>query len=104
MNTEEFVKLLYNTKIPSTLTGGTDERPDDSKLLKYTRGSIPSKLYRFRQCKERHFDDFYNDKFGIATGIHMNDGFDTRLFFDRVAAEKWIETLLNTLTDSKVVC
>ena len=33
----------------------------------------------------------------------MNDGFDTRLFFDRAAAEKWIETLLNTLTDSKVV-
>lgn len=100
MNTETFQRMLYSTVLPSNVPSGNQNYEE---LMAYVRSIIPQKLFRFRRCKERHFDDFYNDKFGVATGIHMNDGFDTRLFFDRAAAEKWIETLLNTLTDSKIV-
>ncbi len=100
MNTETFQRMLYSTVLPSSLPSSNQNYEE---LMAYVRSIIPKKLFRFRRCKGRHVDDFYNDKFGVATGIHMNDGFDTRLFFDRASAEKWIESFLNTLTDSKAV-
>ena len=95
MNSIEFKKLLDSSIVPSSDTINLDKY---QTILEYISANKPSKLYRYRTCCERNFDAFYNDQIWVSTPDCMNDGFDTRLYFDKQYVEdsldRWLENEL----------
>lgn len=98
MDRSEFSKLLYSTKIPSKLDNEA-VKSAPSPLLNFMNQSFPITLYKYRNCEERHFDAFYNDQIWVATGELMNDGYDARIYFDKMEVET---RLADTFSDDSI--
>ncbi|MDE5946942.1 MAG: DUF2971 domain-containing protein, partial [Oscillospiraceae bacterium] len=49
--------------------------------------SMPLTLFKYRNCTENHFDALYNDQIWTAAGELMNDGYDARIYFDKMEVE-----------------
>lgn len=93
-NQNEFAQKLNRTIIPSSMS--YEKKQTLYSELKTCADNIRSeRLYRFRACSERSFAAFENDQFWVSRADCMNDGFDTRVFFDLKAVEaavnKWKE-------------
>ena len=98
MDRVQYANILYNTIIPSHLAPNersTAEKP----LLEFIASNIPNALFRFRACNERNIEAFYKDQVWVANGMSMNDGFETRLYFDIEKAQEW----LNHSTGSSLI-
>ena len=88
MDINEFRMILDKTIVPANLP--SPEMNDRIEpLIKSAQSIMPSSLFRYRRCDERSIDAFYNDRVWVSTADCMNDGFDTRLFFDKKAIREW---------------
>ena len=77
-----FAKQLYETVIPSNMP--FDEQKEKLGALQNVANTLmPSSLFRFRTCSERHFNAFERDELWVSTADCMNDGFDTRVFVNQ---------------------
>lgn len=89
---KEFETLLESIKTPSNLT-----LEQQAQLLQpisdVLENMLPSRLYRFRQCSERHIDAFFRDQVWVSRGIDMNDDYDTCLYYDQKKISDWLEPL-----------
>ena len=82
MDTSEFAKLLYETRIPSSLSAEEAQKKYEP-VLHCISEKTPERLYRYRHCDTRSFEAFDKDQVWVSTAESMNDGFDARLFFDK---------------------
>lgn len=94
MDSLKFKDILYNTIIPSTLSDEETIKKVEP-LSEYLKKNIPAKLYRFRGCNERNLEAFYKEQIWVSTPDTMNDGFDSRLFYNKQEVFKWIEEINN---------
>ena len=84
MDTTEFKKILNSTVVPA----GLDEAEQAIRteaLISFIRKHIPSKLYKYRSFCDNHISAFHKDQVWVSTAQNMNDGLDTRLYFDKEA-------------------
>ena len=84
MDTKKFEALLNSTVVPAGLTAEEQLRGMEA-ILFYIKGRIPTKLYKYRNFCDNHISAFYKDQVWVSTAQSMNDGFDTRLYFDKKA-------------------
>ena len=89
MDTKEFERILNETIIPSTASN-EEQVEKIERLYGCAASKMPPMLFRYRKCDERSLDAFYKDKVWISTPESMNDGFDTRLFFDKKPIIEWL--------------
>lgn len=93
-NRKLFANKLVSTVVPSTM-------PYDQQLMAYQSVQevadtiVPKRLYRFRSCNERNLSAFDRNELWASTADCMNDGFDTRLYYDTNAVEEWRNRLLS---------
>lgn len=81
MSGQEYKKIIQNLVVPEAFSD--EEKQKRYQPLKdYLKENIPNKLFRFRGCKERAFDEFDKDKLGFAPAAEMNDDFDGMLYFN----------------------
>ena len=77
-----FKKLLEETVIPETM-------PDEEqnilleRLCEYVNSIIPKQLFRYRECTERQFDAFCNDKIFAVNAQLFNDPYDCLIRYDK---------------------
>lgn len=101
-NRKEFAEKLNNTVIPSSM-------PEDEQRKLYNELYVsadrirPERLYRFRTCSERSFDSLEKDQFWVSRADCMNDGFDTRLFFDLKQVEEAINQMKSYSVDRETL-
>ena len=88
MDTKEFEKLLLETVIPANAPL-QDQASKNERLYSCAQKTMTEALFRYRKCDERSIDAFYRDKVWVSTADCMNDGFDTRLYFDKQAILDW---------------
>lgn len=94
MGITEFKRILEETAVPSNLPRQEQEEKIE-KLYKCAKSMMPSSLFRYRKCDERSLDAFYNDRVWVSSADCMNDGFDTRMFFDKKGILEWGAWFLN---------
>ena len=79
---QEFHKVLEQTVIPSNLF-----QNQKVKLYEtwgpYSYDAVPKKLYRYRNYSTLSIEAFYYDQMWFSAASKMNDGFDTRLCYDK---------------------
>ncbi len=80
--TNNYKALLENTVVPQWYPY-EDKTKLYSPLVYFLSSYLPVKLYRFRECNERHLCAFLNDELWFANGSKMNDDFDARLFYNK---------------------
>ena len=82
MKGTEYTKIIHNLVVPETLS---DEEKGKSyePLMDYLKSNTPDKLFRFRRCKERTFNEFDQDVLSFSPASEMNDDFDGMLYFDK---------------------
>lgn len=90
MDTSEFAKLLYETRVPSSLSAEEKQKKYEP-VLHCISEKTPERLYRYRHCDTRSFEAFHNNQVWVSTAESMNDGFDARLFFDKEEITQWLE-------------
>ena len=77
-----FKKLLEETVITETM-------PDEEqnilleRLCEYVNSIIPKQLFRYRECTERQFDAFCNDKIFAVNAQLFNDPYDCLIRYDK---------------------
>ena len=77
-----FKKLFEETVIPETM-------PDEEqnilleRLCEYVNSIIPKQLFRYRECTERQFDAFCNDKIFAVNAQLFNDPYDCLIRYDK---------------------
>ena len=94
-HTNDYKKLIENTVVPQWYPY-EDKLSLYSPLVNFLSSYLPVKLYRFRECNERHLSAFLNDELWFANGSKMNDDFDARLFYDK---SRVIETIKGQVSD-----
>lgn len=94
MDRQEFSKVLYNTNIPSNADINTTNSATSS-LIGFMNQCIPLTLFKYRNCIEDHFDALYHDQIWAATGEHMNDGYDARIYYDKAKVESQLRTVFS---------
>ena len=96
MEYQDFSNILESIVVPLTESIDIEKY---QRVLEYISLNKPDSLYRYRSCNERNYEAFYKDQVWVSTPDCMNDGFDTRLYFDKNRAEKtldeWIEKELS---------
>lgn len=98
MDRQEFSKVLYNTSIPSNADIST-RNSATSSLINFMNQYMPLTLFKYRSCVESHFDALYHDQIWAATGELMNDGYDARIYFDKMEVET---KLADTFSDDSI--
>ena len=106
--------VMFRTKFEEKLESVVipQDTPQDElgkmcqKLDRYVAEKLPTFLYKFRCCNERHIDAFYHNQVWISNAELMNDGYDTRLYFERSAVEKFLKevTSQNIKTAIDTLC
>lgn len=103
MNREEFATILYDTVVPSNLSEEAKSKKFE-KIGQFVSSNLPERLFRYRRCDERSIEAFYKNQVWASTSESMNDGFDTRLYFDRKTVNERLncsfsaETLKNMIS------
>lgn len=90
-----YMDLLLSTTIPSNLTE-TAAFARCSDLYAYINNHKPTKLYRFRNCSERHISAFYNDELWFSGANTMNDDYDARMYYNKKELMNWLEQQAST--------
>ena len=90
-----FEGILNSIELPGTL------RPDEqdkrfAPIGEYLKQYMPTDLFRYRRCTERGFSAFDQNQMWMTKASKMNDGFDTRLFFDRESIYRFRDELCST--------
>ncbi len=91
---KKFAEILYNTKNPDNLPACEFDKIYQP-LLEFMNTFFPQTLYRYRSCEERQFEAFYKNQIWASNAECMNDGFDSRMFFDQSAVESEVESELS---------
>lgn len=77
-----FKEKLEKIYIPETMPN--EKRIELLKpIVDYAYSIIPSLLFRYRECSERNFDAFYNDKIYAVNAQMFNDPYDCLLKYDK---------------------
>ncbi len=92
--TNAFGELLNNTVIRSDMTF-SEQQEKYQLLYSFVQNKMPEMLFRYRKCQERSFDAFDRDYMWVSRADCMNDGFDSRLFFDRDQILSWRDYMLS---------
>lgn len=82
MDIDKFEKILNSTVLPAGLVESEQEKIL-APLISFMEGKIPTKLFKYRRFSTNHLDAFFKDQVWVSTAQNMNDGFDSRLFFDK---------------------
>ncbi len=92
---EEYTNIINDTIVPGNLS---DQEKEERYLPLYNflQSHIPSRLYRFRSCKERSFHEFDQDILGFSPAYEMNDDFDGLLYFNKEQIANSINSSLTT--------
>lgn len=77
-----FKKMLEEIIIPETLL--PEERNTLlNPLLEYVNNITPSRLFRYRECSERQFDAFFNDRIYAVNARLFNDPYDCLIRYNK---------------------
>ncbi len=79
---QEFHNVLEQTIIPSSLSQNEKIKRFDT-WSPYSNSSAPKKLYRYRKYDTLSIEAFYYDQMWFSPPSKMNDGFDTRLCYNK---------------------
>ena len=90
MDTTEFAERLDNTIVPSFFSEA-EKQQEYEPLIRYIIAHIPESLYKYRRCDERSIDSFDKGRMWAATPESMNDGFDSRMFYNKEEPLQWFE-------------
>lgn len=77
-----FKEILERVLIPE----GISEEKEYALLkpiIDYVHKIMPSRLFRYRECSERQFDAFYNDKVYAVNAKMFNDPYDCLIKYDK---------------------
>ena len=77
-----FKKLLEETVIPETMPN-EEQNILLERLCEYVYSIIPKQLFRYRECTERQFDAFCNDKIFAVNAQLFNDPYDCLIRYDK---------------------
>lgn len=77
-----FKEKLEKISIPETMT---NEKSIEllKPIVDYAYSIMPSQLFRYRECSERNFDAFYNDKIYAVNAQMFNDPYDSLIRYDK---------------------
>ena len=89
-----FKTILNNTVVPSDMPA-LEQARIVQKLYNIVQEGMPNTLFRYRRCSERSFEAFDSDRVWVSRADCMNDGFDTRLYFDRNEILAWRDQLMS---------
>lgn len=77
-----FKEMLEKVSIPVTLPA-EDEKVLLIPMLEYLYCITPTRLFRYRDCSERQFDAFYNDRIYAVNPRMFNDPYDCLIRYDK---------------------
>ncbi len=97
MSENEYKNMIHTIVVPENLTY-EEKEGKFQPLINYLKSNTPDKLFRFRNCKERTFNEFDQDILDFSPAYKMNDDFDGMLYFDKDYIRK---TLISTVTSQK---
>lgn len=78
----KFKRYLEEVIIPETTP---KEKLDEllMPIVEYAYSIMPSKLFRYRECSERQFDAFYNDRIFAVNAQMFNDPYDSLIRYNK---------------------
>lgn len=77
-----FKDMLEKVSLPATLPI-EEWKVLLSPILEYVYSITPLQLFRYRDCSERQFDAFYNDKIYAVNAQMFNDPYDCLIRYDK---------------------
>lgn len=87
-------QLIESTIVPERLS--FKEKIECYKpIIQIVNKMLPPKLYRFRNCSERHISAFGKDELWFSNGSSMNDDFDARLYYDKKKIDEYLNSLIS---------
>lgn len=94
MDRSEFAKRLHDIVLPS----GTS--PEDMQKIMFPVSEaifqmMPSSLYKYRSCEERHIEAFRSDTIYAQTADRFNDPYDTLVRFDQDAIKRSVDSFMS---------
>ena len=95
---QDYRKMIHSIVVPDTLPY-EEQNKRYQPLIDFLKTNTPEKLYRFRSCKERAFDEFDRNRLGFSPAYKMNDDFDGMLCFNRASIRA---TLVDALAPQKI--
>lgn len=90
MTEQAYRDMINNTVVPESLSQEEQEKCYQP-LANFLQENIPERLYRFRECSERHIAAFDQDQLWFSSGDKVNDDFDALLYFDKRKLKKELE-------------
>ncbi|MEE1362787.1 MAG: DUF2971 domain-containing protein [Selenomonadaceae bacterium] len=89
-----YQQLIESTIVPERLS--FEEKIECYKpIIQIVDKMLPPKLYRFRNCSERHISAFWKDELWFSNGSSMNDDFDARLYYDKKKIDEYLNSLIS---------
>lgn len=88
---QEFHNVLEQSTIPS-LTNTQEKVQIYRTWDPYSNSAVIKALYRYRNYSTLSIEAFYYDQMWFSTASKMNDGFDTRISYDKNAFENAIDS------------
>ena len=89
MDIKKFEELLNKTVVPSNASIEAQMTLIEP-LYQFLNNNLPTKLYKYRSCTDSNIDAFKSNQLWATTADNMNDGYDSRMYFDK---EKVMENI-----------
>lgn len=97
MDRQEYAKRLHAVVLPE----GTSQDDRQKVLLPVSEAifqMMPSSLFRYRCCNERHIDAFQNDIIYAVTANNFNDPYDTLVRYDLEEIKRSVNSIMSCET------
>ena len=98
MTDREYKHMIHSITVPAALSY-EEKNKRYQPLIDFLKTNTPEKLYRFRSCKERAFDEFDQNKLSFSPAYKMNDDFDGMLCLNKASIKS---ALVDALAPQKI--